>query len=198
MDSWDDVREWRRSVRSQLRLSRSALLSGDKQRRHEESSGDTKMRNAGLIVLSAALLALGNQAVWAAQGPCREGSMKEKVACLSKELRKLQAETTSKPGPAGPIGPPGPKGDKGDKGAKGDPGPKGDKGEKGDPGSPGEPSAQQAPTESSQPEGSQGLQPSAEANDGSQPNASIGSQPLTKEGCGAAGRQWNGNANVCD
>jgi Collagen triple helix repeat (20 copies) len=145
------------------------------------------MRNVGLILLSAPLLALGSQALWAAQGPCQVGTMKERVACLSKELGKLQAEIISKPGPAEPIGPPGPQGEKGDKGDKGDPGPKGDKGEKGDPGSPGEPSAQQVPTER-QPGG----------NDKSQPSESTGSQPLTKEGCDAGGRQWNENTNVCD
>ena len=31
MESWDDIREWRRSVRSQLRLKRSAFPSGDKE-----------------------------------------------------------------------------------------------------------------------------------------------------------------------
>jgi hypothetical protein len=30
MESWDDIREWRRSVRSQLRLKRSALPRGEK------------------------------------------------------------------------------------------------------------------------------------------------------------------------
>jgi 5-formyltetrahydrofolate cyclo-ligase len=31
MESWDDIREWRRSVRSQLRLKRRALPRGDKE-----------------------------------------------------------------------------------------------------------------------------------------------------------------------
>jgi 5-formyltetrahydrofolate cyclo-ligase len=31
MESWDDIREWRRSVRSQHRLKRSAFPSGDKE-----------------------------------------------------------------------------------------------------------------------------------------------------------------------
>jgi len=143
------------------------------------------MKHAGFLILAAALLMFGNTTLWAARGPCQEGSMKDRVACLSRQLGKLQEEITAKQGPAGPVGPAGPKGEKGDKGDKGDPGPKG---EKGDPGPQAEPSLQVPAPEPSTPQEETSSQPSAPAI----------SQPLTKADCGEAGGQWNENANVCD
>jgi hypothetical protein len=133
------------------------------------------MKFVGFFIVAATLLIFGNTTLWAAQGPCQEGSIKDRVACLSKQLGKLQELNTAKQGPAGPVGPAGPKGEKGDKGDKGDPGAKG---EKGDPG----PQAG-APSEISEPI------TTGEA-------ASF--QPLVRADCEKAGRQWNENANVCD
>ena len=147
---------------------------------------------------AAGLFVFGTMPVQAGKGPCQEGSINERLACVSKQLGKIQ--DMAKQGPAGPVGPAGPKGDKGDPGAagpvgpagpkgdKGDPGPKGDKGDpgpKGDKGDPGQAVSSQPDTSSSQPE-------QAPADEVSGP------QPLTRADCDEAGRQWNENANVCD
>ena len=129
------------------------------------------MNGRWLGLVAAGLLVFGTIPVQAGKGPCQEGSIKERLACLSKELGKMQG--MAKQGPAGPVGPAGPKGDKGDLGAKGD---------KGDPG---EAVSSQPDTSSSQPEQA----PADEVN---------GPQPLTRADCDEAGRQWNENANVCD
>ncbi len=85
---------------------------------------------------AACLFVFGTIPVQAGKGPCQEGSIKERLACLSRELGKMQG--MAKQGPAGPVGPAGPKGD------KGDPGPKGDKG---DPGVAESSQPEQAPTD---------------------------------------------------
>jgi Collagen triple helix repeat (20 copies) len=144
------------------------------------------MKHVGLLILAAALLAFGNTPLRAAKGLCGGGSVNERLACLSKELGKLQS-SAGKQGPAGPAGPPGPKGEKGDKGDKGEPGLKGDRGEpgpKGDQGEPGRSAGSSAPeTTTSEPVVTE------------QPG---GPQPLTRPDCETAGRQWNETANVCD
>ena len=61
----------------------------------------------GLAV--AGLLVFATIPVQAGKGPCQEGSIKERLDCLSKELGKMPG--MAKQGPAGPIGPAGPKGD---------------------------------------------------------------------------------------
>ncbi len=132
------------------------------------------MNGRWLGLVGAALFVFGTIPVQADKGPCQEGSIKERLACFSKQLGKMQ--NMAKQGPAGPVGPAGPKGEKGD---KGDPGPKGDKGD------PGQAVSSQSDTSSSQPE-------QAPADEVS------GSQPLTRADCDEAGRKWNENANVCD
>ena len=129
---------------------------------------------------AAGLFVFGTIPVQAGKGPCQEGSINERLACVSKQLGKIQ--DMAKQGPAGPVGPAGPKGDKGDPGPKGD---KGDPGPKGDKGDPGQAVSSQSDTSSSQPE-------QAPADEVS------GSQPLTRADCDEAGRKWNENANVCD
>jgi len=131
-----------------------------------------------LGLAATAALVFGTIPVQAGKGPCQEGSIKERLACLSKQLGKMQDVAK---GTAGPVGPAGPKGEKGDKGDKGDPGAKGDKG---DPGQ----------TVSSQPDAT------TSGNEGASTTANevSGPQPLTRADCDEAGRQWNESANVCD
>ena len=57
----------------------------------------------GLAV--AGLLVFATIPVQAGKGPCQEGSIKERLACLSKQLGKMQG--MAKQGPAGPVGPAG-------------------------------------------------------------------------------------------
>ena len=77
----------------------------------------------GSVLRQLAYFVFATIPVQAGKGPCQEGSIKERLACLSKQLGKMQ--DMAKQGPAGPVGPAGPKGD------KGNPGPKGDKGDPG-------------------------------------------------------------------
>ena len=65
---------------------------------------------------AAGLFVFGTMPVQAGKGPCQEGSINERLACVSKQLGKIQ--DMAKQGPAGPVGPAGPKGDKGDPGPK--------------------------------------------------------------------------------
>lgn len=135
------------------------------------------MKHVGLLILAAALLAFGNTPLRAAKGLCAGGSVNERLACLSKELGKLQS-SAGKQGPAGPAGPPGPKGEKGDKGDKGEPGLKGEQGEPGPSAGPSAPETTTSEPVVTEPPG--------------------GPQPLTRPDCETAGRQWNETANVCD
>ncbi|HWI70188.1 MAG TPA: hypothetical protein VNS88_17785, partial [Nitrospiraceae bacterium] len=106
-----------------------------------------QMNGRWLGLVGAALFVFGTIPVQAGKGPCQEGSINERLACVSKQLGKIQ--DMAKQGPAGPVGPAGPKGDKGDPGPKGD---KGDPGPKGDKGDPGQAMSSQPDTSSSQPE----------------------------------------------
>lgn len=152
------------------------------------------MKHAGFVVFVVTLLAFGSTTLGAEKGPCQEGNLKEKVACLNKRLGDLESNsqpitsTKAEPGPAGPAGPPGPKGEKGDKGDKGDPGPKGEKGD----------AEPQAGPGSQSPNALEPAIPQAEAEPGSQPIEPSVPQPLTKADCEQAGKTWNENSNVCD
>jgi hypothetical protein len=153
------------------------------------------MRHLSSLIL-AALLAFGTTTTRAEKGPCQDGSLKERVACLSEALGKLKSKTKDYQAPEAMIGPTGPKGEKGERGEKGE---KGDKGDKGDPGPKGE-KGDTGPRAASVPQGSQ---PEAPTNPQAkelelQPSEPAGSQPLTKPECDRAGRQWNENVNVCD
>jgi hypothetical protein len=153
------------------------------------------MRRLSSLIL-AALLAFGTTATRAEKGPCQDGSLKERVACLSEALGKLKSKTKDYQAPEAMIGPAGPKGEKGERGEKGE---KGDKGDKGDPGPKGE-KGDTGPQAASVPQGSQ---PEAPTNPQAkepelQPSEPAGTQPLTKPECDRAGRQWNENVNVCD
>ena len=66
------------------------------------------MNGRWLGLVAAGLLVFGTIPVQAGKGPCQEGSIKERLACLSKQLGKMQ--DMAKQGPAGPVGPAGPKG----------------------------------------------------------------------------------------
>ena len=132
------------------------------------------MNGRWLGLVAAALFVFGTIPVQAGKGPCQEGSIKERLACLSKQLGKMQRH-----GKAGTGRPRWSGRTQREKGDKGDPGPKGDKGD------PGQAVSSQPDTSSSQPE-------QAPADEVSGP------QPLTRADCDEAGRQWNENANVCD
>jgi hypothetical protein len=159
------------------------------------------MKHVGFLILIAALLAFEGTTVRAEKGPCQEGSMKERVTCLSEQLGKLKAKTKETQGPAalvGPAGPPGPQGPKGDKGDKGEPGPKGEKGEKGDPGEKGEKGEAGLQATPSPQEPQEPAIAAPEAAPGPQPSQPTGPQPLTRAACEQVGRQWNESANACD
>jgi hypothetical protein len=66
------------------------------------------MNGRWLGLVGAALFVFGTIPVQADKGPCQEGSIKERLACFSKQLGKTQ--NMAKQGPAGPVGPAGPKG----------------------------------------------------------------------------------------
>lgn len=147
------------------------------------------MKHAGFVVFVVTVLAFGSTTLRAEKGPCQEGNLKQKVACLNKRLDDLESKSKAiapakaEPGPAGPAGPPGPKGE------KGDPGPKGEKGDPGPQAGPGS----QSPASPLEP-----AIPQPEAEPGSQPSEPSVSQALTKADCEQAGKKWNDNANVCD
>jgi hypothetical protein len=149
------------------------------------------MRRLSCLVL-AALLALGTTATRAEKGPCQDGSLKERVQCLSEALGKLKSKTKDYQAPEAMIGPAGPKGEKGERGEKGEKGDKGDPGPKGEKGDTG-------PQAASVPQGTQPEAPTPQAKELElQPSEAAGTQPLTKPECDRAGRQWNENVNVCD
>jgi TolA-binding protein len=50
------------------------------------------MKHARFLIFAIAVLAFGSTPIRAEKGPCQAGSMKERVACLNKQLDKLESQ----------------------------------------------------------------------------------------------------------